>query len=848
MSSTALPAFGSPQGAPRLLLRRPLELLRLPEGWTTLLLLYVVHLVVIWSVEKASYVSRLPNLGHIMGLSLLVGVALAKVPAPEPLLIPLGILLGAPIVVWMTAPLTGAEPMMEQWQQLLARLHAWWEVARSGGVSGDPLPFIFLLAVLSWLIGLVSAWCVFRYRQPWLALTPSAVALIVNLSYLPRNFHSYLALYLFFVVLFLARLHAADRQIQWQQQGLRPTSGMALTGIFLDGLWVAIALVAISFLFPWPQFAAKMLTSTWNTITTPWRELEHDFNRLFASLRSYRALPLHSFGQTMPLRGSIVLGTQPVLRIAASDYGTYRIRGAVYDLYTGQGWIAQQREVTSLESLTGGSDEFAPRYEQEAVVSATIEVLQPSNVLFSLGAPLTVNLPAQTELAPGRIALAFAPAGQETLSSRLLEQTVARLQPGELQRVGSAFVYQPSSRDLPSSALNQEAQRALTQVLTNGASGFSPSDFRVLRLYPPAARERTALRSATQLAFGERYTVLSTVSRATDRELRSVPSVFPAWTEYYLQLPSSLPVEVRNLAIELTRPYDNPYDKAIAIQNYLRSIEYSFEIEPVPANADAVAFFLFQQKKGYCDYYASAMAVMLRAVGIPARVVTGYVLTTQESGGQSYLVTEQDAHSWPEAFFPGYGWIEFEPTPARSLASRAEPRGGPAEEGQDGELLEPLEEGLPGEEAPQTGAMTVQRRAQWDLDTIGRVLVVGVGALTVLGTLVGSAWAAWSWSFRGLTVTGRAYEEMARLASWLRMGPRPQQTPWEYGQRVMGLIPNAAHAVALVVTRYVEERFGRRTLDAAAEEEVQEAGRLIRKRLLQRLIRWKEDSSPARPS
>lgn len=133
----------------------------------------------------------------------------------------------------------------------------------------------------------------------------------------------------------------------------------------------------------------------------------------------------------------------------------------------------------------------------------------------------------------------------------------------------------------------------------------------------------------------------------------------------YLRLPSTIPDRVKNLVTDLTAAKTNAYDKAIAIQNYLRS-NYKYTLEPqiVPEGKDFVDYFLFEGKEGYCTYYASSMVVMLRIAGIPARYVEGFLVQTQGEGYKSYKLFDNNAHAWVEAYFGEYGWVTFEPTPA----------------------------------------------------------------------------------------------------------------------------------------------------------------------------------------
>src|SRR6185369_13782652 len=103
---------------------------------------------------------------------------------------------------------------------------------------------------------------------------------------------------------------------------------------------------------------------------------------------------------------------------------------------------------------------------------------------------------------------------------------------------------------------------------------------------------------------------------------------------------------------------------AIALQNALREYPYSLKLPPPPEDQDLVDAFLFTIKTGYCDYYASAMVVMARSLGIPARLAVGYRTGTYDAEANAYRVSLADAHSWPELYFAGYGWIPFEPTGA----------------------------------------------------------------------------------------------------------------------------------------------------------------------------------------
>ena len=137
----------------------------------------------------------------------------------------------------------------------------------------------------------------------------------------------------------------------------------------------------------------------------------------------------------------------------------------------------------------------------------------------------------------------------------------------------------------------------------------------------------------------------------------------------YLNLPSELDPRVAERAKEVAGDQSTSYLKALAIQNYLmKTYRYTLQL-PSARVKDPIANFLFDRKAGHCEYFASAMAVMLRTLGIPSRIVNGFRGGEYNDVTGSYIVRARDAHSWVEAYFPGYGWYTFDPTPASTADS-----------------------------------------------------------------------------------------------------------------------------------------------------------------------------------
>jgi transglutaminase-like putative cysteine protease len=159
------------------------------------------------------------------------------------------------------------------------------------------------------------------------------------------------------------------------------------------------------------------------------------------------------------------------------------------------------------------------------------------------------------------------------------------------------------------------------------------------------------------------YRVSSLLTLVSTSVLQASNSAYPDWVEErYLALPEKLSDRVLGLVLELTGGMEKPYEKALAIETYLRTIPYSLDIPAPDPFVDVVDYFLFDLKKGYCDYYATAMVVMARAAGVPSRLAVGYASGSYDRINRRFVVTEADAHSWVEVYFQGIGWVEFEPT------------------------------------------------------------------------------------------------------------------------------------------------------------------------------------------
>ncbi len=160
------------------------------------------------------------------------------------------------------------------------------------------------------------------------------------------------------------------------------------------------------------------------------------------------------------------------------------------------------------------------------------------------------------------------------------------------------------------------------------------------------------------------YTAVSPASRPSADELREARRGYTPGDRFFLQIPRLDP-RIVALADSLTAGYDNRYDRAVAIEEYLHTFGYTRDL-PATAAETSLEHFLFERREGHCEYFSTAMVMLLRAAGIHARNVNGFLGGQWSPFGEYLVVTQNEAHSWVEVWFPGYGWVPFDPTPPGS--------------------------------------------------------------------------------------------------------------------------------------------------------------------------------------
>jgi hypothetical protein len=219
---------GQQEGRPeRPMLENPIELLKYyspQEGWGTFAILWSLLLVVAVTLQQADW-TETPGMIFIVLASSLVGLGLAKIKLPWPLLILAGLALGFLIVYWQTSRLVADESFIGQIRQTGVRLQEWYLAATSGGISTDLMPFSMALLGATWLLGFLSAWFLFRRANVWPTILLTGVALFTHISFLPSERVASFFVFVALVMLLIVRMGSVKSQMKWRATGTRFSSG-----------------------------------------------------------------------------------------------------------------------------------------------------------------------------------------------------------------------------------------------------------------------------------------------------------------------------------------------------------------------------------------------------------------------------------------------------------------------------------------------------------------------------------------------------------------------------------------------------------------------------------------------
>ena len=791
-----------------------------------LVLLALPLLVTVSLIEDTRWVRGLPALKILVPISLLVWAYLARSRVPGLIghsVAALGGLFAALIIGALT--LSGGGGLGDLARSLASWLGA---IGSEEGDRGASMVGVGLIAITLWM-GHLSAWLAYRRTQSVLASLPGLAVLMTILTFLNSDFYWYFFIYLLAAAPGTAYRYAGVWSFGWRRA---PVFGSVVAGVVLMGLSLAPVSKA-----PTPEGTVIPLASQFED---EWYSFRQQWSNLFYGVPNRKQWPAFSPPQDLPMIGPFAPEGTDLFLVEAEDPHRWRMR--VYETYTGASWVGGE-EAFSIAGSEAPLEQFSEPLKERETVEIGVRIFAKSNSLISAGEPLSATIPTNLEIS-----------SNPSFKLYLAESQSSYL-PQEIQENRAGLVSWADWARLVVSAQGSGSEdgsqrtASLTPVVNPADVGFRlilpsedganldseqnavPEDAPhvLMERVDPGPSPPIALLGHRTLVPPREYKSVGSVSTATAQMLRGAPEDYPQWvTDRYLQLPNDFPQSVKDLAEELTVGNGNAYDMAQSVRRYLLTLPYSLEVSVPPPGKDWVEFFLFEQRRGYCQNYATAMITMLRSQGVPARLVTGFAPSRDEERG-AWLAQGQQYHAWPEVYFPEYGWVEFEPTPARvqpGLVLLDQPPGGPLilatanpdcspEDdilglcGEDG-LLDPslldLEADLLGSEEEGSAAEPSSGfgfggflSSIWVLVALGVVVAVVVPTGTV--SYMRRRYARLGY----LTLTYASMCFMGRLAG---IGHNPQETPWEYSLRMSRSFPERAEDITQITKGFVAVRYG----------------------------------------
>ena len=794
------------------------------EGRITFILLLLSVMVAAWAVGRTRLVPTVGLYPLAFG-GVVTGFFLAKIRFRGSVLAVMGVLIGICLSLSYLTDLGEGSTGLARYADVGIRLFTGDRISAGGDVSFSRLLLSFLFPFGSWATGFICSWSFFRKHNIWGAVVPSGVVMVVTVAILPLLAQrALLYLYLFIVCLLIARVFVLEREHDWDKRGVRRHH---LGSLLPQAFGFALAIVMIASLLPAPSAQTAPVAAVWDGITWPARAISEEFARLAPKTPAGDPTFSAPFGNTSSFEGSRTLQDQPALLVTA-PFPVY-LCARSYDVYTHEGWETSHTQMVSPESALIQQPEVRSQKSQDIKLSVKVLFsLTPGEPVYVTGYPIDMSIGYQLEtLRPVRYEISIPEneielAAEEADLPLDLREVVSRL-----LEMRSASHDKLTESDV-SSALPQDVRVVSYQ------SGIEGVEKVTVERDIPIPPDTVSVRTGGLVSAGNSYRATVSVPAATESDLLAAGTEYPGWVlDRYLQLPDNMPPRVIDLAHELTKDSATPYEKAVAICSYLRTLEYTVNIEAPPQGTDGVDYFLFETKEGYCQYFASAMTVLLRASGVPSRMVAGYgpgepvggVSTgdipfnphgASQDSETTFVV--RNSHAWSEVFFPGSGWMQFEPTPTYPLIAYGQaslpPQDGNGSGGNGNPIVEPgdTETGTP-----------------WNT----RLLVVPLG----LGLLCAIGWLGWRRLLGQVAEPQVAYTRIGYLAALSGLGPRKNLTPQEYGHELAAAVPRMAAALNQIVYTYVRASYSNHDVSGEDRSNIAKAWPRVRNQLLRHALR-----------
>jgi transglutaminase-like putative cysteine protease len=786
--------------------------------WSAVLLLAGALIIAAIRLNSTGWTAELDLIQNVVVLGVIAGLALGKSSFSRGVARFFALVYGLFVIGWQVGLTLGKgvlwpERMISMGNRLLITLD---QIFQQQPVT-DNLFFNLLMASLFWALAVYAGYSLTRYGNAWRAILPTGIALIIIQAY--DHFFPvrtwFLAGFIFLALLLVARLHFVQLQLRWKNNGTYLPPYVGLDSLRL-GLITTVILVLFAWTAPAVASAVPQAEQVWLNATRPWMDVRNRLSNVFYSLQASVGVVSDFYGDYLPLGRGNPLSDTVIMTVdsqtRAPSNVRYYWRSRVYDTYDGS-WSSSLPVVQSVSP--DNFDLNFPEYESRETSTFNITTAFPIQNVHTPSQPIWISRPADAYMA----------------------------------------VNSDGSVDL----------------------GHLKAD--------------PILRS------GDTYQVEASLTAASVSELREAGTDYPSWvTARYLQLPDSITPRTHELAEEIAFRLDNPYDITQAITNFLRTnLDYNDTVPASPDGQEPIDWVLFDHKQAFCNYYATAEIIMLRSLGIPARLAVGYAegerqsigavedIPTLQPGGENipqdiesegdiFYVRHQDAHAWPEVYFPNIGWVEFEPTVSQQPIIR--PIGNLPESSSDN-TSNTLQDDLQDRARRRLEELSAASGLNQNASLNNSLMIPTAFWIALLSILVlllailirrvriqrGSpplpiqmeaslvrvgikppkilySWARYS----SLSPLTRAYLELNRALSRLGQPPKLTDTPSERAKELVYLLPPAEGAVQAVLIPYQNSVYGNQTADP---ENAKNAGKEIRRlsfiaRLKRFLARFQE--------
>lgn len=738
------------------------------EGWSALFLLALALYCIVYAIGEAHWVNDGNALYYGPVLGLLGGLVVAKIPRmPQVLLHVFACVVGYLFSLWVACTLVFHVP--------LPLLFSYLTAAFTGHLSAQPpeagqMVFFFYLAFLCFFLGYFGSWLIYRAQLPWLVAFVYSAIMLVDLNYVSITksyLNYYVAIMLGALLLLIARIHLAAQVARWVENGL-----------YVDHTWLRkittrcmraaclITACALPFSLLLPIMAQPDSGKVfWSHLDQTWTNLLN--GRL--SLDDLRTLAMDGsgnatsnyFGDSLQVSGTINLPTGNVLAYQSSDDKGHYLESVGYDHFDGHTWSLSPSHAMTL-------------YQRDEHLSQNIQdtANEPASIFTSVHFLRTVN---------GSHNFLFVPSV-------------------------------PSQLDVP------------VNVLYNYAGNMQDA---LAWSTPLTLQQNSTYSVISQLPTSDTSALAAVPLPDDDAAFWSAGDSAQAARQLYLQMPTDLSPNVRQTMLQWTQGAHNTYQALRQIEAHLSdsvNFTYSTTNPAIPDNID-VTDWLLQTRSGYCTYYATAMVVMARMLHIPTRLMSGFSTGTYNATDKLWVVQGSDAHSWVQAYFPGYGWINFDPTPGFSgqAGSAALPVPTPnAASAQP--TVAPTTTVTPRRQATPTAQPAARRGSATSAAAFSVAsLFWGLGILACVLALLSVVLYFVARRPQRIASPSDLYLRVGRLAAWVGLGPRRWQTPYEYSEMLSHRMAQRDPVLWRLTELFVRERWGAANSSATAKDKALQA-------------------------